>query len=379
MLDFANKYYLLFLLAIPVIWLLFMLSRRATRNKIKRFGNPAVLAHLMPEISRYKHGVKLVLCLIALAAIIIALARPRYGEKEEVATSEGAEIVIAFDVSQSMLAPSTDDPESESRLQRAQRLLEKLVQSLDKDKIGLVAFAGEARMEMPLTSDRHIIEMSLDNDLQPGMMSHQGTSISKAIETSVFTFPELRKRLRDPDYKEKDKSQEVMVHRAIILLTDAEDHEGEALEAARFAARQGIQIDVIGVGSELGGRIPDQQRKGEYLHDFDGNEVITKLNTEAASQIAAAGGGVYVNAASSTALETLQNSLNRLKKTEFEQVTYKMSAEQFPLFAWIALAFLILELFILESKTRWLKGDSIFGHKLGTAAKQSKKEEKNKK
>lgn len=359
MLDFANSYSLFLLFTVPAVIFLYFLSRSVLRRNIKRFGRPSVVRRLMPEESKYKPPVKLILCLIALVAIVLVMARPRYGEKEDIISTEGSEIVIAFDVSRSMLAPSTDDPGSMSRIERARMLLEKLVNDMPNDKVGLVVFAANARMQMPLTSDRRIIQMALRNDLTPGMMSNQGTSISQAIEMSTLSFPALRQRLEEGE--DKIAQDNVGTHRAIILITDAEDHEGDAIEVAKQAADMGIQIDVIGVGTELGGKIP--LGNGANMLDFEGNEVITKLNSEAASQIAQAGNGVYVNAADNDALQILQKSLDDLKKSEFESVNYKMSAEQFPFFAWIALIFLVLEILILESKTTWLRGTSIFRHK----------------
>lgn len=357
MLDFANTYYLLFLLAIPCLWILYILYRVSLKRKLAKFGRSSVINHLMPDVSKYKPATKFVLCMIALAAIVITIARPRFGEKEEIASNTGSEIVIAFDVSRSMLAPSTDDPASMSRIERARMLLEKLVGELSHDKVGLVVFAENAKMQMPLTSDRRIIQMALRNDLSPGMMANQGTSISQAIEMSALTFPGLRDQLEESG-KSSVNSDDMAVHRAIILLTDAEDHEGDAVAIASEYAQQGIQIDVIGVGTELGGKIP--MGGNQYLRDMQGNEVVTSLNAEAAAEIAKAGNGVYVNAADPAALEVLKQSLDNLKKSEFEKVTYKMSAEQFPLFAWIALFFLIIDFIILERKTAILKGVNFF-------------------
>lgn len=360
MLDFANPYLLLLLLAVPVVIVLFWLSRSSMRRKLKRFGHIDTIKSLMPDVSRYKPALKLTLRLLALAAIIFVLARPRHGEKDEVVASEGSEIVIAFDLSQSMLAPSTDDPASVSRLNRARMLLEKLVSRLNNDKVGLVVFAGNARLQMPLTADHRMIELSLRNDLTPGKMAYQGTSITEAIEMSTLSFPSLRKQ-RDEGTDNETKAAADATHRAIILITDAEDHEGDAVARAAQAAEQNIQIDVIGVGSARGGRIP--VGNGEYLRDSQGDVVVSSLNEEAAAQIAKAGNGVYVNASSPDALDQLENALERLSKSEFESVTYKMSAEQFPLFAWIALALMILDLAIVERKTAWLKRINFFSRK----------------
>lgn len=359
MLDFANPYLLFLLLAIPVLMVLYWLSRIALKRKIKRFGRPAIVTRLMPDVSRYKPAIKITLRLIALAAIIIVLARPRHGETEDTVDVDGSEIVIAFDLSRSMLAPATDMPNSASRLDRSRMLLEKLVSSLSNDKIGLVTFAGNAKMLMPITADRRMIQLALQNDLTPGSMSTQGTSIAAAIEMSTLAFPGLRGNDSDKE-GDKDKSKDIPAHRAIILITDAEDHEGAAIERAKQAAGRDIQIDVIGVGTAAGGKIPDGKDGKYFLDPETGEEVITCLNDQAARQVAEAGGGVYVNAADPDALAKLQESLDKLEKTELKSVTYKMSAEQFPLFAWIALAFLIIDLAVVERKTSWLKGVNFF-------------------
>ena len=326
------------------------------RRKLKLFGRPKVIAALMPDVSKYKPMLKLILRIVALLAIVIAIARPRHGEKEESLSSEGAEIVIAFDVSRSMLASSTDDPQSTPRIQRARMLLEKLVNDMQTDRIGLVIFAANAHIQMPLTTDRRIVQLAMRNDLTPGMMPNQGTSLSNALYMSAFAFPELRDVLT---HKAKKSVDNMGVHRAIILLTDAEDHEGDAIATARSISDLGVQIDVIGVGSEKGAKIPLGDN-GNYLRDNEGNEVVTALNSEAAAAIAEAGGGVYVNASDPAALQDLKESLDTLKKSELSHVVYKMSAEQFPLFVWIALIFLIIDIAVVERKTAWLKGINFF-------------------
>lgn len=359
MLDFANPYYLLFLLAIPVVCLLYLMSRASIRAKLKKFGRPDIIAALMPDVSRYKPMLKLILRIVALAAIVIAIARPRHGEKEESSTTEGAEVVVAFDVSRSMLAASTDDPGSMSRIQRARMLLEKLIDNMHNDRVGLVVFASQAHILMPLTSDRRLIQMSMKNDLSPGMLSNQGTSLSNALVQSLHTFPEISDIL---DKKAKKTSENMGVHRAIILITDAEDHQGDAIKTAQMCTDYGVQVDVIGVGSEHGAKIPLGDN-GQYFR-YDGQEVVTALNSEAAAKIAEAGGGIYVNAADPAALQDLRESLDTLKKSKLTHVVYKMNAEQFPLFAWIALIFLILDIAIVERKTAWLKGIDFFTGKI---------------
>jgi len=335
MFDFANPTYLYLLAAVPVAVLLFMAARTSRRAKLRRFGQSASIAHLMPDTSRYTPTVKLTLQMIALAALVIVLSRPRAGAKEQQETSAGIEVMIAFDVSNSMLASSTDRPDGVSRLDRARLLLEKLVDRLDNDKVGLVVFAGQSKMQLPLTSDFYTAKMYL-NELSPNQIAYQGTSISSAIKMAMNGF-----------------SPAEDMHKAIILITDAEDHEGEAIETAKLAAENDIQIDVIGLGTTSGNVLPG-------FADNEGRPVVTRLNEELAQKIAEAGDGIYVNGASPSALSDLSSQLDKLQKSEFRSVTYKAGAEQFPTFAAIALIFLLIDVFVVDRKISWLRGINFF-------------------
>lgn len=342
MFDFAHPALLYLLFILPVMAGLYLLMRIARRHKLRRFGSPEVISHLMPEVSRYKPAIKITLELIALAALIIVLARPRAGETKQETTTSGIEIMIAFDVSNSMLASSNDDPNGISRLDRARLTLEKLVDKLDNDKVGLVVFAGEAKTQLPLTTDFYSAKMYL-SELSPRLINAQGTSVSEAVNMSMNAF-----------------SPNDQVHKAIILITDSEDHEGEAVEASKIAAENGIQINVIGLGSAKGAPIPVQGKRGEYMRDAEGNIVTTTLNEPLAKQIAEAGKGIYVNGASSSALNDLQTQLDTLQKSEFARVNYTAGAEQFPVFAWLALIFLLIDIFVLERKIGWLQKINFF-------------------
>ncbi len=340
--DFAYPSHLLLLASLLLIGGLFLLAQAARRRKLKRFGKSDIISALMPDASKYKPRIKIVLELLAIVAIVIVLARPRYGEKQSRQSRvNGIEIMIAFDLSNSMLASSNDDPGGVSRLDRAKLLLEKLLNQLGNDKVGLVVFAGEAKTQMPLTPDHYSAKMYL-GELSPEMVQMQGTSITDAINLSANSF-----------------SQDDKVGKAIILITDAEDHEGDAIKAAEEAVKNGIQVDVIGVGSAKGSMIPID-RNGNYLKDRNGETVVTKIDENAARKIAKAGKGVYVNGASSKALEELTQSLDNLDKGEFDRVEYKTSAEQFPTFTWIALILLLIDLFVLERKISWLKNVNLF-------------------
>ena len=335
MFDFAHPVYLYFLAALPILVLLFMMARASRRNKLRRFGRPDIVAHLMPDTSRYTPAVKLTLQLIALAALIIVLARPRAGAKEQQETSAGIEVMIAFDVSNSMLASSTERPDGVARIDRARLLLEKLVDRLDNDKVGLVVFAGQSKMQLPLTSDFYTAKMYL-NELNPNLVAYQGTSIASAIKMAMNGF-----------------SPAEDMHKAIILITDSEDHEGEAIEAAKLAAENGIQIDVIGLGTPGGTLLPG-------FTDAEGHPVITKLNETLAQEIAKAGDGIYVNGASPSALADLSGQLDTLQKSEFRSIKYTTGAEQFPTFAAIALIFLLIDSFVVDRKISWLRGITFF-------------------
>ena len=343
MFDFAYPQYL-YLLGLPVVVaLLFWWARVSRKARLRRFGRLSVIESLMPDASRYTPTVKLVLQLLALTALVIIVARPRAGSKEQETTSAGIEVMIAFDVSNSMLASSNDAPDGISRIDRARLLLEKLLNRLDNDKVGLVVFAGESKMQLPLTMDFFSAKMYL-NELVPGMINNQGTSLASAIKMSMNGFSPA-----------KD------VHKAIILITDAEDHEGAAVETARIAAENGIQVDVIGLGSAKGAPIPLPGGKaGQYMTDMQGQTVITAVNEQMGREIADAGNGIYVNGAASNALDQLTEQLDTLSKSEFRSVSYSAAAEQFPTFAWIAFILLIIDGFMVDRKISWLRGVNFF-------------------
>ncbi|MCC8114098.1 MAG: VWA domain-containing protein [Bacteroidales bacterium] len=346
MFDFANPQLLSLLGAVVLIGLLFWWAQVTRKNNLRRFGRLSVLQSLMPDASIYTPRVKIVLQLLALTALVFVLARPRSGEKQPQQTRlEGIEIMIAFDVSNSMLASANDDPNGISRLDRARLLLEKLIDRLDNDKVGLVVFAGEAKTQMPLTTDYYTAKLYL-SELSPKLVRMQGTSITDAINMSA--------RAMSADDK---------VNKAIILITDAENHEGDAIEAAKAAADKGIQVDVIGVGSGKGVPIPINSAGTDYLRDNDGQVVLTTFDQEAAKKIAEAGKGIYVNGSSSKALDALTQALDEVDKTEFKKVQYKASAEQFPTFAWIALILIVADIFVLDRKISWLKDINFFTKK----------------
>ncbi len=346
MFDYAYPIYLYLLLLVPLIWVLYLGARASRKAKLRRFGRSDVVANLMPDASPYTPAVKITLQLLAIAALVVVLARPRSGAKEQQETSAGIEVMIAFDVSNSMLASSTDRPDGITRLDRARLLLEKLIDKLDDDKVGLVIYAQQPKMQLPLTSDFYTAKMYL-NELSPKLISNQGTDIADAIKMAMNGF-----------------SPAEDMHKAIIFITDAEDHEGEALETAKLAAENGIQIDVIGLGTQQGSLVPG-------VVGPDGRPVISSLNEGLAKEIAQAGNGIYVNGASPSALSDLEAQLDQLEKSEFSTVTYSAGAEQFPTFAFLAFLFILIDFFIADRKIGWLRGVNFFTRN-GIETKNSK-------
>lgn len=340
--SFAYPHLLYLLLLVPALFALFYWARINRRARLRRYGNPEVLAHLMPDASNYTPWIKISLELLAVVMLIIAAARPRYGETESQETTNGIEVMIALDVSRSMNASSTDDPAGVSRLNRAKFLLGKMVDALDNDRVGLIVFAGESYTQLPITTDFVSAKMYI-NDISTDMVSTQGTAIGNAIGKAMNSF--------SPDED---------INRAIVVITDGENHEGDAIDMARQAHDAGIEVDVIGVGSIKGVPIPVNASRGEYLKDYNGQVVTTALNEEMAREIAQAGGGIYINGSSSKAVSELTDQLDHLQKAELKNVRYKQSAEQFPLFVFLAFAFLLIDIFVLNRKIGWLKKYTFF-------------------
>lgn len=351
MIHFANPHLLYLLLLIPIVSLLYAWARMARKRKLRRLGNPAILSSLMPDASRYMPNIKICLELMATAFIIIALARPyvdKAGAGDDGADemANGIEVMICFDVSNSMLASSTDDPKGLSRMQRAKMLLEKIISNMKQDRVGLIIFAGEAYTQLPLTSDYLSAKMYL-NSLSPDMIPSQGTAIGEAIDMAINCF-----------------NPESTMQKAIILITDAENFEDNAEEAAKRAAEVGIQVDVVGVGTGQGAPIPLKGKRNEFMTDYEGKQVITSFNKEVAEAIAKAGNGTYVSGNSSNAVDALKEKLDTLAKTEYKRFSAPSPAsELYPIAIFIALCLLLIDMALPYSKIEWLRNINFFSKK----------------
>jgi Ca-activated chloride channel family protein len=332
MFQFAQPNYLFLLLIIPVIFGLFYYSRMMKRKNIIRFGNPELLKDLMPNYSASRPVVKFYLLLVALVFIILALARPQFGTSTETVKRHGIQVMFAVDVSNSMMANDV----SPSRLDVAKQLLSSLFNKLTQDQIGIIVFAGEAQVQLPITSDNIAANMFLSN-ISTTMISRQGTAIGSAIDLAI-----------------KSLTSNSKAGKAIVLLTDGENFEDNAVEAAKLAAKKGIMVDVVGVGTPQGSPIPIPGTMS-YLKDEQGNVVVTHLNETMCKEIAAAGHGIFVRADNTnTALKAVTASLNQLATAPIENQVFTSNDEQFANLAWLAFFLLLIDLLILERRNKWI-------------------------
>lgn len=343
MFSFANPEYLYLLLLLPVVAGLFWLSQRAKAKKIAKFGRAGVVNGLMPEQSKYKPWIRLTVELVLLATIVVILARPRGGAQETNTTMKGIEMMICLDVSNSMNAASDDDTPDVSRLQRSKQVLEKLIDRITGNKVGLIVFAGNAYMQMPITGDAQSAKMYLSS-INTDMVPTQGTAIGAAINMACQCF-----------------SSNPRTQKTIIVITDGENFEDDAVSSAEDARKKGISVNVVGIGSVNGSPVPTAD--GEVLTDENGSPAISKLNEKGAMEIAKGGKGVYVNGTASDAVDALNDQLMKLSKTDLGSYNYSLESELFPIFAWIAFILLIAELFILDRKNPILKRFNFFTKK----------------
>ena len=343
MFRFEEPTYLYLLAALPLIAILRWVLERTQLKRLKLFGDPTLLRHLMPDVSKMRPVVKFWMLLAAMALIIVMMARPQMGTRISHEKRTGIESIIAMDISNSMLAEDV----TPSRLDRTKMMVENLVDNFTDDKIGLIVFAGDAFVQLPITSDYVSAKMFL-SEIEPSLIATQGTDIATAINMAANSF-----------------TQQQGVGKAIIVITDGEDHEGGALEAAKAAKKKGMRVYVLGVGSDKGAPIP--LGNGDYMKDRTGNTVMTKLNEEMCRQIAEAGGGAYIHVDNNTnAQRQLDNELAKLSKKEMQSTIYSDYDEQFQAFGIIAIILLILEICILESKNPIARRLNIFGRKQRT-------------
>ena len=338
MFKFANPEYLYLLALVPVLVALHIFSNIRRRRKLVEYGDEELLARLMPDASVSRPNIKFWLLFASFILSCFLLARPQFGSKQETVNRKGIETVIALDISNSMLA----DDVTPNRLEKSKRIISNLVDQFKDDKVGLIVFAGDAFVQLPITSDFISAKVFL-NAISPNLITRQGTDIKTAIELATRSF-----------------TPNEGVGKAIIVITDGENHEGGAVEAAEAAAKNGYVVYVMGVGLPSGSPIPGD-RRGEFRRDKDGNVVVTRLNEEMCRNIASAGNGAYFYVDNSNAAEkALQKEIDKLAKADIETTVYTEYDEQFAIIAWMILVILLLETFICESRNPRLKKFSLF-------------------
>lgn len=331
MFRFDNPTYLWLLLLIPLLAMIYLYSLRQSKRRLKRFGSLKLMHQLSPMASPRRKLIKFVLAELILALLILIVARPQIGNKIANNTSrEGIEVIMALDISNSMLATDVVP----SRLDKSKLMVEGLMNKFTKNKLGLIVFAGDAFVQLPITSDYVSAKMFLDN-INPSLIGTQGTDIGKAINLAMHSF-----------------TPNTQTGKAIVVITDGEDNEGGAEAMAKQAQEKGIKVFILGIGSTQGTTIP--MPNGEDLRDANGNIVKTHLNEEMCKKIADAGHGVYIHVDNSSVADALlERELGKLQKGEINNVVYSDYDEQFQAFALLVVLSLIIDVFILERKRKY--------------------------
>lgn len=331
MFRFDNPTYLWLLLLIPLLAMIYLYSLRQSKRRLKRFGSLKLMHQLSPMASPRRKLVKFVLAELILTLLILIVAHPQIGNKIANNTSrEGIEVIMALDISNSMLATDVVP----SRLDKSKLMVEGLMNKFMKNKLGLIVFAGDAFVQLPITSDYVSAKMFLDN-INPSLIGTQGTDIGKAINLAMHSF-----------------TPNTQTGKAIVVITDGEDNEGGAEAMAKQAQEKGIKVFILGIGSTQGTTIP--MPNGEDLRDANGNIVKTHLNEEMCKKIADAGHGVYIHVDNSSVADALlERELGKLQKGEINNVVYSDYDEQFQAFALLAVLSLIIDVFILERKRKY--------------------------
>lgn len=345
MIRLDEKTYLYLLFIIPVMIVLFVWLQIWKKRAQKRFADASLLKRLSPDRSKFKSTLKLILLLLGIAGLTMALVNPKMGTKLETVKREGVDIVFAVDVSKSMLAEDI----APNRLEKAKRLVSEIINQLASDRIGIIAYAGQAFPQLPITTDYGAAKMFLQN-MNTDMLSSQGTAIDEAVKLAATYF-----------------SDQEQTNRVLFIISDGEDHsEGSISQNISKATEEGIRIFTIGVGKEKGGPIPIK-RNGvveSFKRDGDGEVVITKMNEETLRNIASEGNGKYVNGDNTEeAVAFIKEQLDQMDKKEFEAKQFAEYKDQFQWFLGAGLLFLFLDIFILDRKTKWLQRLNLFNER----------------
>ena len=336
MFRFANIEFLYLLILIPLLAAVLAFVSMRRKRLLARFGNVELLKTLMPDFSRSRQRLKAALYLVALTLLILAAARPQLGSKLREVKAEGVEMMLVVDVSNSMLAEDFEP----NRLERTKYAIQKLFESLKQERVGLVAFAGEPKVQLPITSDYRMAQ-AFTRRLSTSLVAEQGTAIGRALELAMLSYSSQSERSR-----------------VMVLITDGENHEDDAIEAAEKAAAQGIKIYTIGIGTPEGAPI---EIDGEFVRDEEGEMVVSKLGEQMLEQIAATTSAAYVRATKqSIGLEEIVKSINAMERTELTTMRYEEYNEQYQYLLGAALLLLLFDSLILSRRNPRLRKLNIF-------------------
>lgn len=328
---------------IPLFIFLYYIYIRRKKKRLYAFIDKGLTDSIIPELSFGKQRFKFILIMIAYFFLVLAISNPQMGVSMEKSKREGSDLMICLDISNSMYAEDIKP----NRISRAKQALGRLVDQLEGDRIGIVVFAGNAFVQLPITSDYGAAKTFIDI-IDPSMISNQGTAIANALSLAESSFGE--------EFNNKSKS--------IILISDGEDNEEGAVSAARAIARKGIVINAIGIGSPKGALIPIKTSSGksDYMKTSDGSYVMTKLNETMLKDIAKAGGGMYIGANdASISLESILAKINKMEKNEYEAISYNEYESRFHVFAFIAFLVLLVEFLVFERKNKYINRKFFFG------------------
>lgn len=339
MFRFAHPELLYLLLLLPLLIAFYVVTVRRKKKAMAEFGNPELLKPLMPLLSFRRGAWKFVLLLFALLFVILGVAGPQFGSKLQQVKKQGVELIIALDVSNSMLAQDIKP----SRLEKAKMAISRMVEKLSNDKVGLIVFAGDAYVQLPITTDYSSAKLFLSG-INTDIVPVQGTAIGTAIDLAARSF-----------------TPETETSKAIIVITDGENHQDDAIAAAKAARDKGITIHTIGMGLEQGAPIPEKGNPGQFRKDARGNVVISKLDETTLREVAKAGEGLYVRASNTdVGLNQLLDEVNRMDKSLLEERIYSDYAEKYQYFLWAGLFFIFVEFMVLGRKNKRLMKIHIF-------------------
>lgn len=335
---FAKPEWLWLLLAVVVIPALYLTLKLYRRRKLRRFGEEATLQSLMPDYNGVRGWIKIILFSLAIGFLSVALARPQTGSKLRSTEVKGREVVLLVDVSNSMLAEDV----TPSRIERTRYAISRLVERMKEDRLGIVAFAEEAEVVLPITGDYKMAE-SMVKRLSPSLIAHQGTDIGEALEVALLSFTDSTKESKS---------------RVVILITDGEEHNQRTEAAIEQAMAQGVMVCAIGIGTPEGTPL---RINGELIEDEDGKMVVTKLGEPLLQHIAEATGGIYTRSRNDNfGLDDIISRLDEIEATELTQITFEEYDEQYQWFLGVALLLLVAECFVMERRNPLLRGVRLF-------------------